>query len=198
MKNHFILILLFSQYILFSQVEKRRIDFLDEENVLLEKEMEDYLSIDKGNEKIGTKFPFFVATDLEDRPFESSNTKPITVYNFWFSSCEPCIAELPMLNELKERYKDKVDFIAVTFENKEKIIEFTTKHPFNFKHVYLDKQEINDLEITFGYPTTVIVLNDEIISCKYGGPTQSSTYYKPLLKKMFEKFCNAIELSLSK
>ena len=55
------------------------------------------------------KFPAFEGTDLEGNPVTSELFKEnsVTVVNFWFSTCAPCIAELGELNELKEELKLK-------------------------------------------------------------------------------------------
>ena len=55
------------------------------------------------------KFPAFKGTDLEGNPVTSELFKEnsVTVVNFWFSTCAPCIAELGELNELNEELKLK-------------------------------------------------------------------------------------------
>ena len=55
------------------------------------------------------KFPAFEGTDLEGHPVTSELFKEnsVTVVNFWFSSCAPCIAELSELNALNEELKLK-------------------------------------------------------------------------------------------
>ena len=37
--------------------------------------------------------------------------KPV-VLNFWATWCVPCAAEMPLLNEMQNRYKGKVVFLA--------------------------------------------------------------------------------------
>ena len=55
------------------------------------------------------KFPSFEGMDLEGNPVTSELFKEnsVTVVNFWFSTCAPCIAELGELNELNEELKLK-------------------------------------------------------------------------------------------
>ena len=55
------------------------------------------------------KFPAFEGTDLEGNPVTSELFKEnsVTVVNFWFSTCAPCIAELSELNALNEELKLK-------------------------------------------------------------------------------------------
>ena len=55
------------------------------------------------------KFPAFEGTDLEGNPVTSElfQENSVTVVNFWFSTCSPCIAELSELNALNEELKQK-------------------------------------------------------------------------------------------
>ena len=55
------------------------------------------------------KFPPFEGSDLDGNPVTSELFKEnsVTVVNFWFSSCPPCIAELSELNALNEELKLK-------------------------------------------------------------------------------------------
>ena len=41
------------------------------------------------------------------------NRGRITVINFWYTDCTPCVAELPHFNSLYEEYKDYIDVIAI-------------------------------------------------------------------------------------
>ncbi len=55
------------------------------------------------------KFPAFDGMDLDGNPVTSELFKEnfVTVVNFWFSTCAPCIAELGELNALNEELKLK-------------------------------------------------------------------------------------------
>ena len=55
------------------------------------------------------KFPAFEGKDLDGNPVTSELFKnnAVTVVNFWFSACAPCIGELSELNALNEELKLK-------------------------------------------------------------------------------------------
>ncbi|HMH35141.1 MAG TPA: TlpA disulfide reductase family protein, partial [Puia sp.] len=103
--------------------------------------------------------PVFRASTIRDEVIDSRALKgKIVVINFWFTSCAPCVAELPGLNRLVQEYQGKnVVFIGFTFEGKKKIMdEFFPEHPFDFKIV----SEAASMEKIFGvddYPSTFIV-----------------------------------------
>lgn len=76
------------------------------------------------------------------------------VLNLWFTTCAPCIAEIPDLNKMKEENPGVV-FVAMTFEEKEKVKKFLEKMPFGFHQVTDAKGYVDLLES--GYPTTLFI-----------------------------------------
>ena len=41
------------------------------------------------------------------------NRGKITILNFWYTSCTPCLKELPYFSEIQDKYKDEVTVIAI-------------------------------------------------------------------------------------
>ncbi|WP_187774930.1 TlpA family protein disulfide reductase [Pedobacter sp. BS3] len=84
---------------------------------------------------LGKKLPEFKLTDLRGDEFSSSQLiGKSALLNYWAIYCVPCVAEMPELNKLKEKYGDKMNFVAFT-ENTCKdddLIKFLEKHPFNY------------------------------------------------------------------
>lgn len=83
------------------------------------------------------------------------NGKP-TLINLWFVGCKPCVAEMPSLNSLVEKYKDSVNFISVTYESNEVIENFLKSKPFLFQHIGQSGQYLKDLEVN-GYPMNLFL-----------------------------------------
>ena len=112
---------------------------------------------------IGSKFQIENFVDINSKNFKNDylEGKP-TYINFWFTRCPPCIEELPILNKLKEKYGDTVNFISVTFDNQEEVNVFLKKHKFNFKHITNSKNQIEALNIS-SYPTSLILDKNGVI-----------------------------------
>ena len=82
---------------------------------------------------------------------EDTNTNQIkTVINFWAINCAPCIEEMPQLSRLKERYKDKMNFISITHDSKTRnnLVKFLEDKDFNFQ--VLELGELYEKELKIG------------------------------------------------
>ena len=110
------------------------------------------------NGLINKPLPDFQLQDLANsvKSKESYNDK-ITLINLWFTSCPPCIAEIPYLNDLKKQYEDRVNFVAITFENKDKIETFLNKKPFDFEHLVDGSSYLKQDLKTNTYPKLVFI-----------------------------------------
>lgn len=79
------------------------------------------------------------------------------VLNWWAISCRPCIAEMPGLNEMVEKYKTRKDvaFVAIAHDNKEKLENFFSDRTFNYEQALSNAEAV----ALFGdsYPKHIIV-----------------------------------------
>lgn len=81
----------------------------------------------------------------------------ITVLNFWFTSCKPCLMEIPELNEIVNHYKDApIRFIAPSFENEEVLKDFLTKKSFEYEIGIQANSIIKYFDVS-SYPTHIIL-----------------------------------------
>ena len=101
-------------------------------------------------------FPIHQTLTGDNVDISSLKGKP-TLINFWFTSCAPCIDEMPILNRLKDKYGDSVNFIAITFESKEKVSKFLKKYNYTFSQIAGAKQYIHkDLEMR-SFPVNIFL-----------------------------------------
>ena len=83
-----------------------------------------------------------------------------TFINFWSTICEPCIEEIPLLNQLEKELKGKVNFIGITFSTKEKVENFLTKHEFSFNFITDVEYKLFEKNKVTRYPMTYILDKD--------------------------------------
>ena len=106
---------------------------------------------------VGFEMPNVTVTRLDSSAIELTalRGKPVVI-NWWQTACSPCIAEMPELNELVEKYSDRdVEFLAIAHNEMAELPPFLEKHPF----IYDIAVANDDVVHTFGtaYPRHVIV-----------------------------------------
>lgn len=112
---------------------------------------------------IGKQFPLEKAMLLtgEEITIQNLQDKP-TLINLWFTSCAPCIKEMPALNEMMANYSEQFNFLAITFESEAKVNRFLKKREFNFPHI-VDSKELT-LNAGFnGYPTNIFLDKNGVV-----------------------------------
>ena len=120
---------------------------------------------------IGTKkFPSFVGKDLEGNDVTSDelfSRNAVTVVNFWFTTCSPCVGELADLEALNKKLAEKggavVGINSFTLDGDKTAIkdakDILTKKGVSYKNIWFDsKSEAGKLTSgLYSYPTTYVV-----------------------------------------
>lgn len=122
---------------------------------------------------VGAQMPSFTAKTIDEKTIDDDYFKgKVTIVNFWFESCHPCVAEIPGFNEIVKKYgRNKVNFLAIGRDRKQDIKDFLNKHPWNFDHVADGEKLIFDtFDLVWGFPTTFLVNKRlEIVMAFTGG-----------------------------
>ena len=121
-------------------------------------------------EQNSNPFPAFEGKDLDGNPVKSSElfaANAVTVVNFWFTTCNPCVGELSELDALnKELAKKGGALIGVntfTLDGDEAAIseakDVLAKKGVTYQNVYFDSDGEAGKFTTniFAYPTTYVV-----------------------------------------
>ena len=111
----------------------------------------------------GKPLPPFSLQDLQGKSISSQSLrgKPLVI-NMWFTTCGPCIAEMPTLNRIQREHAGSgVVFLAMTFDSPQKVQAFLRQQPFTFRHIAGATQYCRQFET--GYPFTIFVGLDGLI-----------------------------------
>jgi thiol-disulfide isomerase/thioredoxin len=76
----------------------------------------------------------------------------VVLIDFWATWCEPCLKEMPFLNELYKEFKDKgFEILAVSLDsNEKKLKEYIEKNKLEWKFVYTGKVWKDDVTARYG------------------------------------------------
>lgn len=102
-------------------------------------------------------------TALDNRKISINSLKgKPTLINFWFTTCKPCIEEMPVLNAIKTQLIDSVNFLAITFETTEKTKAFLNKHKFNFTQIANAKEFTDSMKMQ-AFPVNIFLDKNGIV-----------------------------------
>ncbi len=139
---------------------------------------------------IGTKAPTFEMKDTDGNIISSESTKgKIVVLNFWFTTCKPCIMEIPELNEVYNKYKDSEDiiFASITFDKEDEVNTFLKKHPLKYPVVANSEQTTTNFGIS-GYPTNIVIdKNGNYSDITSGGFPQIGEHIENSIEKALQQ-----------
>lgn len=123
-----------------------------------------------GNEADMQEFPSFTGLDLDGNSVNSDifSENSVTVVNFWFSSCSPCIGELSELDSLDQELKEKggavIGINTDTLNGDNSMIEEAKKilmqQKASYRNLYFDSNSGDALDFAnsiTSFPTTYLV-----------------------------------------
>ena len=203
--------------VLASTVESNKDSFSEEEYETLSKDIETIRGIEeeiaklekesaasessenassKSDESTGV-FQGFKGKDLDGNDVDDSlfAKNKVTVVNFWFSGCKPCVGELSKLNELNETLKEMggevVGINTDTLDNNEAGIkeakEILKAQGASYKNLTFDSNSTVGKYAgnIMAFPTTVLVDKDgNIVGEPFMGGIDDQSNYDQLMKQI--------------
>ena len=109
-----------------------------------------------------------------------------TMINLWFVGCRGCIEEMPVLNDLQKKYADKMNFIAMTFEDTKEVEKFLNRKQFTFTHVSNAYDFIKHIGAS-PYPESIFIDKDGYIKYIEGvisGNTGSASHFEEIIEEL--------------
>ena len=122
--------------------------------------------------KPGSLAPDFKLNDLNGKAFKSSQLQGnVVLVDLWATWCEPCIADIPMLNRLHEKFGSRgLKVIGIAVESgwakdiKPHVAKLGIKYP-----VLVGTEKIVEQYEMIGFPTTYLIGGDGKLVKKYLG-----------------------------
>ena len=127
-------------------------------------------SMQKSDDGSMQKFPTFEGKDLDGNTVKSDelfSANAVTVVNFWFTTCSPCVGELAELDALNKELAEKggalIGVNTFTLDGDEAAIseakDVLAKKNATYQNVYFasDGEAGKFTENIFAYPTTYVV-----------------------------------------
>ncbi|HUF03418.1 MAG TPA: TlpA disulfide reductase family protein [Aridibacter sp.] len=136
-----------------------------------------------GQQSPGQPAHNFVETTISGENIELDKLRgKVVVLTFWSTRCEICVAEIPKLNKLVEKYgTEDVVWVGFAWQDKAKLENFFRKKPFKFKIVaqslgvllkYADRDQQGRLNM--GFPSHFIVSQEGTVVYKASGWDKTS------------------------
>lgn len=141
---------------------------------------------------VGATLPSFEAKTVDGKLINEQYFKgKLSIINFWFIACAPCVAEIPGLDKLADTYgKEKINYLAISRDAEKWTKPFLEKHPWSFDHLVDSRKLIEETFMAqWGYPLTMVVdPNGTIIDAFTGGKTDASA-----AQEIFERLSAILE-----
>lgn len=110
--------------------------------------------------------------DFEGKSVQADQFKGnIVVLDFWATWCVPCIAEIPTLNRLQQKYRAqgvRVVGVALASGDAKEVKPFVGRNKMKYTVLLGDDDQVYDLNV-IAFPTTYLVTRDMKIFRRYMG-----------------------------
>ena len=160
-----------------SNIENKLTELEEKYPEIMQKSMDGDMSVPAGSDTSTPpddgsmqKLPAFEGKDLDGNPVKSDelfSANAVTVVNFWFTTCNPCVGELAELDALNKELAEKggslIGVNTFTLDGDEAAIseakDVLAKKGATYQNVYFDSDGEAGKFTTniFAYPTTYVV-----------------------------------------
>ena len=173
-------------------IEENKSSFTEDELKTLKSDIETIRGIDED-----TPFKDLSGTDFDGNKVDGTlfSNNAVTVLNFWFTGCKPCVAELSKLNEMNEAIKsmggEVVGINTETFDSNESAIEDAKKvlesqgATYRNLSIAYDSNAGKYASEIMAFPTTILVdRNGKIVGDPMLGGIDDPDNYDTLMSQI--------------
>jgi thiol-disulfide isomerase/thioredoxin len=115
--------------------------------------------------------PDWTLEDLAGVPVSLAELRgrPVVV-DFWATWCAPCEFQIPVLNELQERYRDRIEVIGIAVDagGREAVAPYAAEQGIAYR-VVLGDEELAQRYGALGFPTLYVIRADGAIESSHVG-----------------------------
>ena len=194
-----------------SNIENKLTELEEKYPEIMQKSMDGDMSVPGGSDMTTPpddgsmqKFPAFEGKDLEGNTVKSKDLfsgNAVTVVNFWFTACNPCVGELSELDALNKELAEKggalIGVNTFTLDGDETAIseakDVLAKKGAAYQNVYFDSDgEAGKFTANiFAYPTTYVVdRNGNIVGDPIVGAITNAAQQQALQKQIDQALAN--------
>ena len=94
---------------------------------------------------------------LMDYDLLSQSENKIVLIEFWETWCGPCIASMPHLKDLKNKFHDNLKVICISSDGYKKTTDFINKNSLPFDFIFDEQKQLSAIFPHSGIPHTIIV-----------------------------------------
>jgi len=141
--------------------------------------------------EMNTPAPDFTLKSMSGKNIKLSEYAGSAVLlNFWASWCGPCRSEMPLLNDLHNKYKE-LGFVVVGVnveEQTDKARDYLGDIPVDFPILFDDKNSVSKLYDVIAMPTTIMIdRNGNMRYLHQGYKPGDEKKYKTMTKKLIRE-----------
>jgi len=131
-------------------------------------------------------YNWLVGTSKIESVYLSDLRGEVIFLNFWATWCSPCVAELPEIQRVYDKYGHEVTFLLIANQKPEVVETFMEKHGYDFPVLYPEPSTPEVFQ-SASIPTTFIISRDgKIVTKKTGAVNWDSK----ATDRIFEQLLN--------
>lgn len=146
--------------------------------------------VDTSQEEYLNEYAWSLKNSKGDTVNFKKSKNNVVFLNFWATWCPPCVAELPEIQSLYNKYGNQVDFYLVTQENPDKVKHFLQEKGYKLPIYFMSQAPPAPLEVQSIPRTLILSKKGAIVIDETGAADWDSEKVHQLLEKLVVESVN--------